>query len=96
MWNPFRTLSESDRSRLHRLENTVDELAGDVTLAQERLVRLDARLRARARRALDASDDVVDPEPAPAAQLINGKHSPTDKAALLARARARGFMGGRA
>lgn len=56
MWNPFRRLGESDKSRLRRLERTVDDLAADVTLTSERLVKLDARMRGRARRALAEAD----------------------------------------
>lgn len=53
MLNWLRTLTESDKRRLRRLERVTDDLAADVTLLTERVVRSEARQRARARRALE-------------------------------------------
>lgn len=61
MWNWLRTLTESDKRRLRKLERLTDDLAADVTLLTERVVRSEARLRARARRALES--EPTPPEP---------------------------------
>lgn len=53
MWNWLRTLAESDKKRLRRLERLTDDLSADVNLLQERVVRSEARQRARSRRALE-------------------------------------------
>lgn len=56
MWNWLRTLTETDIRRLRRLERLTDDLSADVGLLTERVVRSEARQRARARRQLEASD----------------------------------------
>jgi len=91
VWNPFRTFRESDSKRLRRLEILVDELGGDVALAQERLVKLDARLRARARRAIDATDDSDVPEQPGKPELVPPTKSVYSKDELRQMARAKGI-----
>jgi hypothetical protein len=76
MWNPFRTLRESDGKRLRDLEQRVDDIANDATLALESFRRLDARLRQRAKRALDL--EPADAAPASSEQPAESGGSPNE------------------
>lgn len=99
MLNWFRTLTESDKRRLRRLERLVDDLSADVGLLQERVVRSEARQRARSRRQLETSDtegqpvgsadDVgpghVDPQAQPGPEQLNGEDRTVTRETLRAR-----------
>ena len=56
MWNPFKTLSQRDSARLRRLEGTVEDLESDVERILVLTNKINARLRQRARRAIEAGE----------------------------------------
>jgi hypothetical protein len=60
MWNPFRKLSTTDAARLRKLENEMLEVSDTATLCLERITRLDARIRGRARKAAREEEDVAE------------------------------------
>lgn len=80
--------------RLRRLERLVDDLSSDVTLTSERLVRLDARMRARARKTLQETpeeDERLEPQLADV-PAVNGDERGSIREQLRNRARQRGLL----
>jgi hypothetical protein len=78
VWNPFKTLTERDSTRLRRLERTVEDLSDDVEKVLMLSGRVNARLRQRARRALDNGEDGT-PEEGPTESTFVLPEAPSGK-----------------
>jgi len=76
------------------LERIVDDLSSDVTLTSERQVRMEARLRARARKSLQETPELDEVEPTQLADMAttNGDERTTIREQLRNRARQRGLL----
>jgi hypothetical protein len=103
VWNPWRRLTLSQAKRLAELERIVyDDLAPTTEITAKRLVRLEAKLRQRARAELERADEAgADPSGDPSTFSVAPQRaeSVTDESdrsstrdALRQRARARGWL----